>query len=299
MEKFYKKWFIPLSLPAIILFIGVILLPFVIGVFYSFTGWRGSYFAGGTSNPFESLVGLDNYVRAFNSERFINALIYTVKYTLVAVIWINAAGLILALLLQKIRRGSGLFRTVFFMPNLLGGLAMGYIWAFIFEIVFTQVLFSESGFISIPFLRNMTQDNTKAIFALVLLVSWQMAGYMMLIYTNGLNAIPIDLYEAGRIDGANAIQSFRYITLPMLMPSFTIAFFLTLANSFKLLDANVALTDGNFNTRMLALQILRTTRDTSPPDYGLAQAQAVIFFVMVAIISLTQVYFTKRMEVEA
>ena len=121
-----------------------------------------------------------------------------------------------------------------------------------------------------------------------------MAGYMMLIYTTGLNNIPTDLSEAAAIDGANVFQRFRYITIPMLMPSFTIVFFLTLSKCFMLLDPNVALTDGNFNTRLLAMQILRTTKDTNPPDYGLAQAQAVIFFLLIAAVTLTQVVVTKR-----
>ena len=125
----------------------------------------------------------------------------------------------------------------------------------------------------------MTQDNTKALFALAILVTWQMAGYMMIIYITGLNNIPYDLYEAAEIDGASTFQRFRVITLPMLMPAFTVVFFLTLANCFKLLDQNIALTDGAFGTRMLATQILRTIKDTTPPNYGQAQAQAVIFFV--------------------
>ena len=144
----------------------------------------------------------------------------------------------------------------------------------------------------------MTQDNTKALFALVMLFTWQMAGYMMIIYTTGLNNIPKDLSEAAAIDGANAWQRFWNITVPMLMPSFTIVFFMTLSKCFMLLDQNIALTDGNFGTRMLATQILRTTRDSAPPDYGLAQAQAVIFFVLIAVVTLIQVSITTKKEVE-
>lgn len=299
MEGFYKKWFFPLALPAIILFTAVIFVPFILGILYSFTGWRGTYFVGGSQNPFDALLGFNNYIKAFKSEKFINAFIYTVKYTGVSVIMINVAALSLALLVTKINKGAGLIRTVLFLPNLLGGLALGYIWAFIFEIVFTKVLFGPTSFISIPFLTNMTQNNTKALFALSLMVTWQAAGYNMLIYVNGLNNIPGDLYEAATIDGANSWQIFRVITIPMLMPAFTIVFFLTLAGSFKLLDQNIALTDGNFGTRMLATQILKTTSETSPPDYGLAQAQAVIFFILIATVSLIQVYVTKKREVEA
>lgn len=297
MERYYKKLFFPLALPAIILFVFVIMIPFLTGVLYSFTSWRGTYFAGGSL--WESFVGFDNYLKALRSERFMGSLAYTLKFTLLAVVVINIVSLAFALLCTSITRASGLFRTIFFMPNLLGGLALGYIWKFIFEVLFSHILFGENGLIPIPFLTYMTQDNTKALFALLLLVTWQMAGYMMIIYITGLNNIPSDLYEAAAIDGAGVFQRFRIITIPMLMPSITIVFFLTLANCFKLLDQNVALTDGDFGTRMLAMQILRTTRDASPPDYGFAQAQAVIFFVMIATVTLIQVSITKKREVEA
>lgn len=278
MERYYKKLFFPLALPAIILFVFVIMIPFLTGVLYSFTSWRGTYFAGGSL--WESFVGFDNYLKALRSERFMGSLAYTLKFTLLAVVVINIVSLAFALLCTSITRASGLFRTIFFMPNLLGGLALGYIWKFIFEVLFSHILFGENGLIPIPFLTYMT-------------------GYMMIIYITGLNNIPSDLYEAAAIDGAGVFQRFRIITIPMLMPSITIVFFLTLANCFKLLDQNVALTDGDFGTRMLAMQILRTTRDASPPDYGFAQAQAVIFFVMIATVTLIQVSITKKREVEA
>lgn len=298
MEKFYKKWFLPLALPSIILFLFVILIPFVTGVFYSFTSWRGTYFAN-ADNAFQAFVGLDNYVKVFKSEKFMTSLIYTLQYTFVAVIAINIASLGLALLVNKIAKGAGIFRTIYFLPNLLGGLTLGFIWQFIFLEVFSKVLFGADGMIPIEYLTYMTKDHYKALFALVMMVTWQSAGYNMIIYVGGLNNIPEDLYEAANIDGASVLQKFRYITIPMLMPAFTIVFFLTIAGSFRLLDQNVALTDGNFSTRMLALQILRTTSETSPPDFGFAQAQAVIFFIMIATVSLIQVSITKKKEVEA
>lgn len=297
MDRFYKKWFIPLALPAIILFTIVVMIPFIMGVIYSFSAWRGTYFQGG-ENVFQAIVGFDNYIKVFKNNNFINAFIYTVKFTAIAIIFVNVAGLGLALLVNNVSKGSNILKTIFFMPNLLGGLALGFIWQFIFQIVFSKILFGESGILPIPFFTNMTQDPTKNLFALVILVAWQMAGYMMIIYITGLNNIPTDLYEAAQIDGANSFQRFKVVTLPMLMPSITVVLFLTLANCFKLLDQNVALTDGNFNTRLLALQILKTTKDTRPPDYGQAQAQAVIFFIIIATISLIQVYFTKKKEVE-
>lgn len=296
MEKYYKKWFWLLILPAVFLFIFVIALPFVIGVVYSFTSWRGTYFAGGTF--LESFVGFENYIKAFTNESFIHSLIYTSLYTLVAVIAINIVALSFALMLNYIRKGVGIYRTIFFLPNMLGALAMGFVWQFIFQVVYTELLFSPDGLFHIEFLRYMTQSTTKALFALVIMSVWQSAGYMMLIYISGLNSIPHDLIEASQIDGAGPVRRFFKITLPLLMPSVTIVLFLTLANSFKLLDQNIALTNGNFNTRLIALQILRTIQDKTPPDYGVAQAQAVIFFVIVAIISVFQVSITRRKEVE-
>ena len=297
MDRYYKKRFVPLALPALILFVMVIVIPFIMGVIYSFTAWRGTYFAGG-DHFWEAFVGFDNYVKAFKTIKFLDAFVYTIKVTLVAVVAINVVSLAMALLATSLNKGAAAYRTIYFLPNLLGGLALGYIWQFIFEIVFSKILFGEDGIISIPALCNMTQDNTKALFALVMLITWQMAGYMMIIYTTGLNNIPKDLSEAAAIDGAGTWQRFKSITVPMLMPSFTIVFFLTLSKCFMLLDQNVALTDGNFSTRMLAMQILYTTRDGSPPDYGLAQAQAVIFFVLIAAVTLVQVSITSKKEVE-
>ncbi len=284
-------------MPAMILFILVILLPFVTGVIYSFTSWRGSYFAGG-DHFWEAFVGLENYKNVFSSSKFRSSLVNSLVFTLLCVISLNIVSLAMALLATAVTKGSGAYRTIYFLPNLLGGLALGYIWQFIFEIVFSQLIFGENGLINIPFFCNMLQNRWTALIALVIMVTWQMAGYMMLIYVNGLNNIPAELKEAATIDGAGVIQRFRSITVPLLMPSFTIVFFMTLSKCFMLLDQNVALTDGNFNTRLLATQILRTTSDSRPPDYGLAQAQAVIFFIIIAAVTLTQVAFTSSKEVE-
>ena len=214
MDRYYKKWFFPLALPSMILFVVVILVPFLLGALYSFTSWRGTYFSGG--GLWESFVGLQNYQAAFQNQKFLDAFWYTIKFTVIAVITINVTALALALMVTKISRLSGIFRTIFFLPNMLGGLALGFIWQFIFQIVFSQILFGPESLLPIPFLQNMTQDNTKALFALAILVTWQMAGYMMIIYITGLNNIPYDLYEAAEIDGASTFQRFRVITLPML-----------------------------------------------------------------------------------
>ncbi|MDR0568035.1 MAG: sugar ABC transporter permease [Spirochaetaceae bacterium] len=304
-NNIYQRWFWVFVAPAVFLFLMTVVIPFIVGLFNSFVVWRGTYYFDPVAktraaSPFNAFVGLANYKAAFADERFMKALWYTVRYTIAAVIVINVVSLCLALLINNItQRLAGVFRTIFFLPNMLGGLALGYIFQFIFQIVFTDLLFGPEGIAHIEAFRYMTQDSVKALFALVMLSTWQSAGYMMLIYIAGLNTIPQDFYEAASIDGSSAWRTFWKITVPMLMPSFTIVFFMTLSGSFKLLDQNVALTDGNFDTRMLAYQILRTVRDTNPPDYGKGQAQAVIFFIIVAVISLTQVYLTKKKELEA
>ena len=298
MEKYYKKWFKILNIPAAILFVVVILVPFIMGMAYSFTAWRGSYFKG-SEHWYGALVGFKNYIKVFHSQKFIISFIYTIKFTIVAVVVKNIVSLGMALMVRKVGKGKGFFRTVFFFPNLLGGLAMGFIWSFIFQNVYSLMLFGEDSPIHIPFLCDMLQDPNKAVFAMAIMATWQTAGYLMLIYLNGLNNIPEDLYEAASIDGATAWQKFRHITVPMLMPAFTIVFFLTLSSSFKMLDENLALTGGDFGTRMLSLQILLTTRENTPPNYGMAQAQAVIFFILIAVVSIVQVIVTKRKEIEA
>ena len=298
MEKYYKKWFKILNIPAVILFGVVILAPFIMGVAYSFTAWRGSYFKG-SEHWYGALVGFKNYLKVFHSQKFITSFIYTIKFTVVAVVVKNIVSLGMALMVRKVGKGKGFFRTVFFFPNLLGGLAMGFIWSFIFQNVYSLMLFGEDSPIHIPFLCDMLQDPNKAVFAMAIMATWQTAGYLMLIYLNGLNNIPEDLYEAASLDGATAWQKFRHITVPMLMPAFTVVFFLTLSGSFKMLDENLALTGGDFGTRMLSLQILLTTRENTPPNYGMAQAQAVIFFILIAVVSIVQVIITKRKEIEA
>ena len=298
MEKYYKKWFKILNIPAIILFVVVIMVPFIMGVAYSFTAWRGSYFKG-AEHWYQALVGFKNYIKVFHSQKFITSFIYTIKFTIAAVVIKNIVSLGMALMVRKVGKGKGFFRTVFFFPNLLGGLAMGFIWSFIFQNVYSLMLFGEDSPIHIPFLCNMLQDPNKAVFAMAIMATWQTAGYLMLIYLNGLNNIPEDLYEAASLDGATAWQKFRHITVPMLMPAFTVVFFLTLSGSFKMLDENLALTGGDFGTRMLSLQILLTTRENTPPNYGMAQAQAVIFFILIAVVSIVQVIVTKRKEIEA
>lgn len=298
MKTFFKKKFWFMVLPSIVLFLMVIIVPFIEGVVYSFTEWRGAYFVGG-EHWWDAIVGLKNYLGIFRSKKFLGAMGYTAVYAVLAVIVQNAVSLMLALMVKKLTKGKGLFRTVLFLPYVLGMLAMGYIWRFIFENVFSQFLFGTDGIVHIELLNNMLQNQWKALLAYAIVGTWQIAGYYLVIYLNGLNNISEDLYEAARIDGAGTWYQFRKITLPLLMPSFTIVLFMSLASSFKMLDLNVSLTEGNFGTTMISYMILKTVRESSPPKYGVAQAQAVVFFVIIAVISITQVIVTKRKEVES
>ena len=278
MEKAIKRYFPIFVLPTMIAFTLGFIIPFVEGVYLSFCKFT-------TVND-AKFVGFANYAKVFTDETFVHAFWYTAAFTVVSVILINVLAFAVALLLTKGFKGTNIFRTVFFMPNLIGGIVLGYIW---------QLLLNG---ILMKFSRTLTYSSTYGFWGLIILMCWQQIGYMMIIYTTGLNNIPKDLSEAAAIDGAGTWQRFKSITVPMLMPSFTIVFFLTLSKCFMLLDQNVALTDGNFSTRMLAMQILYTTRDGSPPDYGLAQAQAVIFFVLIAAVTLVQVSITSKKEVE-
>ena len=296
MEKLYRRRFWPLVLPAVLCYTLILVIPFFIGILYSFTSWRGTYFAGGSLCG--SFVGFENYAKVFSGGKFGYSLVYTAGYAVIAVILLNVIALGMALLINSITKGAGALRTVLFMPKMLGGLAMGFVWQFIFQVIFTDILFGEKGIFHAEFLTYMTQDPKKALFALAIMNTWSMAGYLMLMYVIGLNAIPGDVYEAASIDGANAWQTFFKIKLPLLMPSITISLFLVISDSFKMLDQNVALTNGDYNTRMLALQILRTIQDSNPPNYGVAQAQAVIFFLIVATISIVQVSVTRSKEVQ-
>lgn len=298
MKTFFKKKFWFMVLPSIVLFLMVIIVPFIEGVVYSFTEWRGAYFVGG-EHWWDAIVGLKNYLGIFRSKKFLGAMGYTAVYAVLAVIVQNAVSLMLALMVKRLAKGKGLFRTILFLPYVLGMLAMGYIWRFIFENVFSQFLFGTDGIVHIEMLNNMLQNQWKALLAYAIVGTWQVAGYYLVIYLNGLNNISEDLYEAARIDGAGTWYQFRKITLPLLMPSFTIVLFMSLAGSFKMLDLNVSLTEGNFGTTMISYMILKTVRESSPPKYGVAQAQAVVFFVIIAAISITQVIVTKRKEVES
>ena len=268
-----------LALPTVVAFLISFLIPFIMGIYLSFCKFK-------TVNN-AKWVGFDNYLKAFANEDFINALWFTVKFTIVSVITINILAFLFAMLLTKALRGTNVFRTIFFMPNLIGGIVLGYIWLMIINGVLQY------------FNATITTDASYGFWGLVILMNWQLIGYMMIIYISGIQNISPDLIEAAQIDGANAAQRLFHITIPQVMPSITICLFLTLTNSFKLFDQNYALTAGapGKSTQMLALDIYNTFYGRVGWQ-GVGQAKAVIFFLIVAAIALTQLFLTRRKEVE-
>ena len=281
MEKTVKRWFPVFVLPTLAAFIIAFAIPFVMGVVLSFTEFRTVTDA--------TFVGFSNYVRAFTDDNlFLESLIFTVKFAIISVIGINIIAFILALLFTRGLRGTNFFRTVFFMPNLIGGIVLGYIW----QVIINGVLYN--------FGYSITSNPTYGFWGLVILMHWQMIGYMMIIYIAGIQNIPTDILEAARVDGANAATILFRITIPSVMPSITICLFLTITNSFKLFDQNLALTAGapSNRTQMVALDIYNTFYSRSGYE-GVGQAKAVIFFIIVAVIALLQLYLTRRKEVES
>jgi raffinose/stachyose/melibiose transport system permease protein len=280
MQKSYKKYFALFTLPTLIGFSISFVIPFLLGVYLSFTEF--------TTVTNATWTGLENYIKVFRDRDFLNALWFTVKFTVVSVISINVIAFIFALLLTRGVRGTNLYRTVFFMPNLIGGIVLGYIW----QLILNGILY--------PFDATLMMSPTYGFWGLIISMNWQMIGYMMVIYIAGLQNVPKDLIEAAKIDGASKFGILRNVTMPLVMPSITICLFLTLSNSFKLFDQNLALTAGgpSKGTTMLALDIYDTFYGRAGWE-GVGQAKAVIFFIMVALIVLAQLLITRRKEVES
>lgn len=280
MQKTLKKYFAFFTLPTVLAFITVFLIPFVFGVYLSFTKFN-------TVNDAQ-WVGFSNYIRAFTEDRdFLNALGFTVKFAIVSVVLINVFAFVLALLLTRKIRGTNVFRTVFFMPDLIGGIVLGYIWQLIIN-----------GFLA-AFNVDITFSATYGYWGLMILMNWQLIGYMMIIYIAGIQNIPPELIEAAEIDGANSWQVLKSVTVPMVMPSITICTFLTLTNSFKLFDQNLALTAGapGKESAMLAMDIFNTFYGRQGYE-GVGQAKAVVFFIIVALIAYLHLRLTRSKEVE-
>lgn len=279
MQKTTKKYFPIFVLPTLIAFFIAFVIPFIWGVYLSFFKFK--------TIKKKTFVGFENYIKAFQNDNFINAFKFTVIFAIVAVIIINVIAFTLAVLLTRKVKGTNFFRTIFFMPNLIGGIVLGYIW----NSIFNAILKSYG--------TTLVNDAKYGFWGLIILMSWQLIGYMMIIYIAGLQNVPTELKEAADIDGATWWQKLRKITIPMVMPSITICMFLSLSNCFKLFDQNLSLTNGApmRETSMLALDIYHTFYG-SGTSKGIGQAKAVVFFITVAVISLVQLYATRSKEVE-
>lgn len=280
MQKSMKKWFPLFVLPTLIAFMIAFVVPFVMGVYLSFTKFTNVLNA--------NFIGLGNYAKAFADAKFVNSLVFTVEFTIVSIITVNVLAFFLALALTRDVKGTNLFRTIFFMPNLIGGIVLGNL----FVSIFTAILE--------PFMLTLTSDPALGFWGLVILMNWQMIGYMMIIYIAGIQNISPDLIEAAQIDGATKGQILARVKIPMVMPSITICLFLTISNSFKLFDQNLALTGGapGDKSAMLALNIYNTIYGRVGWA-GVGQAKAVVFFIIVAVITFMQLYLTRSKEVES
>ena len=281
MEKSMRKYWPIFVLPTMLAFLIGFLIPFIMGIYLSFCNF--------TTVTDAQFVGLANYIRIFTdpSSNFLHSLWLTSLFTVVNVILINVFGFVLALLLVRGFRGTNLFRTVFFMPNLIGGIVLGWIW----NLLLTGIL-DKFG-------RTLVYSEAYGFWGLTVLMLWQQAGYMMIIYIAGLQSIPDDLIEAASIDGATPLQTLFRIKIPMVMPSITICTFLTLTNSFKLFDQNLALlsAESSGKLKLLALDIYETFYGRNGWE-GAGQAKAVVFTIIVALIAMVQMRLTNRKEVQ-
>ena len=277
--------------PLLFTFAVTVIVPMFVGVFYSFTDWNGV--------SYTRMVGFENYAAMFKEPAFIWSLLLTILFVVINMLLVNLVAFLLALLCTTKLKGVGFFRAAYFLPNLIGGIVLGYIWQFIFSNVLTTILNSPHS--------ALASTNT-AFIAIIVVYVWQYAGYIMLIYINGLATVPKDVLEAAQIDGANDMTTLFKIKIPMIAATFTICTFLTLTSAFKQFDVNLALTNGvgtvrNFmgqrlsnGTQMSALNIYNTAfaRDM----YGYAQAKAILFFIILATVSLIQVRISNKREVE-
>lgn len=286
MRKSKKVFWLFLA-PCLIAFCIAAVIPTITGFYYSLTDWDGLH-AGC------KFVFLDNYKNAIHDMYFQHAFIFTFQFVIVAVIAVNAVGFLAALLVTESIKGRNFFRSVFFMPNLVGGVLVGFAWQFILCNVFDSI----GTALGIDWLCDWLSTPQTGFWGMVLVVIWQMSGYMMLIYIAQIQNIPENLLESAKIDGANSLQCFVKIKLPLMMPAFTIGLFLTLTNCFKMYDQNLTLTGGGpaKATEMLTMDICNTA--FSRNMYGMAQAKGILFLIVVSLITVSQLMVTKSKEVE-
>lgn len=278
--KAIRRWWALFALPTFAAFVIGFLVPFAMGVYLSFCK-----FSTVTDATF---VGVSNYQNTITDPEFLHALVYTILFTIVTTVVINVVAFAIAYMLTKAIKGSNIFRSVFFMPNLIGGIILGYIW-----MLLLNGILAHWG-------RALTYSATYGFWGLVILVCWQQIGYMMIIYIAGMQSLPTDVLEAASVDGANGTQTMFKIIIPLMMPSITVCSFLCVTNGFKLYDQNLALTNGapSNMSEGLAMNITRTFYGRMGWE-GVGQAKAVLFFILVAIVALIQNKLTTSKEVEA
>ena len=279
MEKAIRKYWPVFVLPTMAAFMIGFIVPFIEGIYLSFCKF--------TTIKDADFVGIGNYIEAFKDTTFPHAFGFTAVFAIVTLVLVNVLAFALALALTQKIKGTNIFRTIFFMPNLIGGIVLGYIWQLIFDGIFSH------------FDMALKLNAKLGFWCLVILICWQQIGYMMIVYIAGLQAIPDSLKEAAMIDGANAWKRLFHVTIPNMMPSITICTFLTITNSFKLFDQNLSLTGGEplHKTEMLALNIYDTFYGRVGYE-GVGQAKAVIFFLAVIVISMLQLRLTRSKEVQ-
>lgn len=281
MEQALKKYFPIFVLPTLLAFLIAFFVPFIVGFLLSFTEF--------TTITDATWVGLNNYQRVFTErEGFVSAGLFTIAVAIVSIITVNIIAFALAWTLTRKLKGTNFFRTVFFMPNLIGGIVLGYTWQSMINAVLAN------------YETTIAADWKYGYLGLIMLVNWQLIGYMMIIYIAGLQNVPPELIEAAELDGVSRWEMLRHVTIPMVMPSITICLFLTLSNTFKIYDQNLALTDGapGGQTEMVALNIVKTMFNRVGAE-GVSQAKAVIFVVVVVVIAMFQLRATRSREVEA
>lgn len=286
MRKSKARFWLFLA-PALAAFVLIVLIPTLMGFWYAFTDWNGI-----SENA--RFIGGQNFITIFHDSIFLHAFGFTALFALLAVVLVNAVGFALAMFVTQKFPGATALRGIFFMPNLIGGLLLGFAWQFIFTSIFTAIA-KATGW---NFLQGWLSDPQTGFWGLLILTVWQLSGYMMIIYIAQIQQIPDSILEAARMDGAGAGSMLVHITLPLMMPAFTIGLFMTISNSFKMFDQNLALTAGGpyRSTEMLALNIYNTA--FSENRLGIAQAKAIVFLIVVAAIGITQLILTKRKEVE-
>lgn len=281
------KKFAIFALVPLAAFVFVLIIPFINGLIATFTDWDGF-----KSTKF---VGFDNYILAFADERFWETLRFTLGFVVVSVLLVNLIGFLLALLVTIPMRGANVLRTAFFVPNLIGGVILGVIWQFIFD----RALVNMSDNFGWDFFQtSWLIEPSTAFWALIIVTTWQSAGYVMIIYVTGIMSIESDVLEAARIDGASPFRTLVSIKLPLMMQAFTISLFLTMRNAFMAYDVNLSLTNGGpyRSTELISMHVYTEAFDFG--NFGTGQAKAVIMFIIIALAAITQVTISKRMEVQ-